>query len=71
MKMIEVFKTNVPDRMVAELLIARLQHVFPGCRVNFDLEDCDKVLRVEGHDLCCQQIMALFNTAGYNCAVLV
>lgn len=71
MKMIEVFKTNVPDSMVAELLMARLQRIFPGCRVNFDLDDCDRVLRIEGHDLCSKQIMALCNTAGYDCAVLV
>lgn len=71
MTTVEVFKTNVPDTMVAGLLITRLQRLFPGSRVNFDLEDCDKVLRVEGHDLCDKQIMTLVKTVGYDCAVLV
>jgi hypothetical protein len=44
--MVEVFKTNVQKRSQAHLLVERIHQAFPGCEASFDLEDCDKVLRV-------------------------
>jgi hypothetical protein len=44
--MVEVFKTNVQKRSQASLLVERIQQAFPGYEASFDLEDCDKVLRV-------------------------
>jgi short-subunit dehydrogenase len=32
---------------------------------NFDLEDCDRILRVVSHDLPAQYIESLLNNAGY------
>jgi hypothetical protein len=69
--MIEVFKTNVTRKAVANRLIAQLALLFPGSRVNFDLEDCDKVLRVEGLDICCEKTIALLKGEGYDCLELV
>ncbi|MEO6685404.1 MAG: hypothetical protein ABIN24_05540 [Dyadobacter sp.] len=46
MRMIEVFKTNVADREVANMLLDQIHLTFIGYRANFDLEDCDKILRV-------------------------
>ncbi|MBE9460866.1 hypothetical protein ACFP1I_19990 [Dyadobacter subterraneus] len=44
--MIEVFKTNVTDREVANMLLDQIHLTFVGYQANFDLEDCDKILRV-------------------------
>lgn len=44
--MIEVFKTNVTDRDVANMLLDQIHLTFIGYQANFDLEDCDKILRV-------------------------
>jgi hypothetical protein len=46
MEMVEVFKTNVKDAGLANLLINHIHHTFPDYKANFDLEDCDKILRV-------------------------
>ena len=46
--MIEVFKTAVRDHQQANILIEEIQHSFSYCRANFDLDDCDKILRVTG-----------------------
>jgi hypothetical protein len=46
--MIEVFKTNVRNKEDATMLIDRIHTRFTGCQANFDLEDCDKILRVSG-----------------------
>ena len=45
--MIEIFKTNVPDSHQAKLLLDGIHHAFPGYKANFDLEDCDRILRIQ------------------------
>ena len=44
---IEVFKTNVADPERAKWLADQIESNFSNCKVNFDLDDCDRILRVE------------------------
>lgn len=44
--MVEVFKTNVNEPRHAEMLISRIHKTFMRYRANFDLHDCDNILRV-------------------------
>lgn len=46
--MIKVFSTNVWRKWDADYVIAMLQQKYAGYIITFDLDDCDKVLRVEG-----------------------
>ena len=68
--MIEVFKTNIEERSQAERLIALLLDHFPGHRINVDLHDCDKVLRIEGCNFLPARIMNLVKENGFMCSVL-
>ena len=68
--MIEVFKTNIEERSQAEKLIALLLDHFPGHRINVDLHDCDKVLRIEGCNFLSARIMTLVNENGFMCSML-
>jgi hypothetical protein len=43
---VEVFKTNVADPERAKWLVDQIERNFANCRVNFDLDDCDRILRV-------------------------
>ncbi len=45
--MIEVFKTNVHNRQDAGMLIEQIHRSFIHYEANFDLEDCDRILRVK------------------------
>lgn len=45
--MVEIFKTNVDHPCYANILVYRIQQVFTDYTVNFDLEDCDRILRVK------------------------
>ena len=45
--MIEVFKTNVDQQQHANMLTEQIHAFFSGYRANFDLWDCDRVLRVK------------------------
>jgi hypothetical protein len=44
---VEVFKTNVNYLLDAELLVRQIESSFPSYSASFDLEDCDRILRVE------------------------
>jgi hypothetical protein len=45
--MVEVFKTNVRDQMHANRVLDQIHRTFSAYRANFDLEDCDRILRVK------------------------
>ena len=68
--MVEVFKTNVEAEQHAELLLEELSKKFPEFRINFDLSDDDKILRVEGATICPETIVALMHSNSYDCEIL-
>lgn len=45
--MIEVFKTSVQNPMQAQVVQQLLLAQYPAIEVNFDLEDCDNILRIK------------------------
>lgn len=72
MKRVEVFKTSVEEAEEAALIIALLLDHFPDCKVNFDLDDCDRILRIESHNgmLPDMEIKRLLSDYGYFCELL-
>src|SRR5436190_5027279 len=44
--MIEVFKTDVRCPALAVRVLDRIHRQFDQCQANFDLDDCDRVLRI-------------------------
>ena len=68
--MVEVFKTNVRKKPQSKMLLCILNEVFPSFKINFDLSDCDKVLRVEGDNIEALRIMLLVKQHGFMCEVL-
>jgi hypothetical protein len=68
--MIEIFKTDVQNVEQSALLIRELMSNIPGSSINFDLEDCDKVLRVEGADFSSETVIKLLNNKGQYCEIL-
>ncbi len=68
--MVEVFKTNVQKQTEAKKIINLLGRYFPNSKINFDLDDCDKVLRVEGRNIAVEKVVELVEKNGFNCAEL-
>jgi hypothetical protein len=68
--MIEVFKTNVENAGDANNIVQMLLQHFPGSRINFDLQDCDKILRVEGKNFCTETVLILMKENGFHCSIL-
>jgi hypothetical protein len=68
--MVEVFKTNVVHTDVAQAVIENLRSQFPQSRINFDLSDCDRILRVEAENVCCERIIEVVRASGYQVEIL-
>ncbi|MXV15693.1 hypothetical protein [Hufsiella ginkgonis] len=68
--MILVFKTNVKNRRQVQKVQQLLFPLSSVTRWNFDLEDCDRVLRVIANDIPPRYIEELLTTAGIYCREL-
>lgn len=68
--MVEVFKTNVQKKTQSKMLLCVLSEAFPSFKINFDLSDCDKVLRVKGDNVEVARIMMLVKEYGFMCEAL-
>jgi hypothetical protein len=70
--MVEVFKTDVKDPDQANMLIDQIHKNFIDYKVNFDLEDCDKILRVKSEKDLIQSspLIDLLNSFGFKAEVL-
>ncbi len=69
--MVEVFKTSVDKKKQSQRLLKILGNNYPAHKINFDLTDCDKVLRVGGEEIRTCDIIGLVNASGYQCEVLM
>lgn len=69
--MIEVFKTNVQEMEQSNMIVGKLLEHFPNSIINFDLEDCDKILRIHALSISNHKIIELLNSYGYHCEVLL
>ncbi len=62
---VEVFITNVQGRESADRVIHALTPLFPHCKFNFDLDDCDKILRAEGTLINTEEVIKCLNKYGF------
>ncbi len=68
--MLEIFKTDVNDKEQASTIVSLLNQYLPQCKVNFDLHDCDKILRVTGDSIPVETIIELVTANGISCTQL-
>ncbi len=50
--MVEIFKTSIESREQSETVKQDLLTLFPSAKINFDLDDCDRILRIEDDKIC-------------------
>ena len=67
---VKVFKTNINCKADAQKILSLLELNLHPLRVTVDLEDCDKVLRVESASCAETQVISLVNSSGFQCALL-
>ncbi len=68
--MVEVFKTNVQKKAQSKRLLSILSNAFPSFKINFDLSDRDRILRIEGDNVEALEIIMLVKKHGVTCEIL-
>ena len=68
---IEVFKTDVTDVAVAASIQDALLNALPACKINFDLQDCDRILRIEGKVVQLELVKIIVSSSGHFCEPLM
>lgn len=68
--MILVFKTNVSSISDIETLQPQLDKHLTNTLWNFDLEDCDKILRIDSKSQISETTIKLLQDNGYYCEEL-
>lgn len=64
---VEVLKTNVNNVEDAFIIIQMLRNIYPTHKINFDLEDCDRILRIEGKRIDITKVNLLLQEKGFEC----
>ncbi|MGF7073317.1 hypothetical protein [Mucilaginibacter sp. R-33] len=69
---VEVFKTNVNKRRQANMLLNAIHTTFGNHKANFDLDDCDRILRVQcdSGTLCAYSLINFLKELGCRAEVL-
>jgi hypothetical protein len=68
--MIEVFKTNISTPSEAATIVQLLLQEFPTFEIHFDLQDCDRVLRIAQCTARAEDIIRLVQNQGFWCEVM-
>jgi len=68
--MIFVFKTSVKTKMQIKKLKPHIDTTLPNAKWNFDLEDIDKILRIDSGENIVLIIIDLLNIHSYSCEEL-
>lgn len=71
MKNVLIFKTSISKKKEIKQLRPVLNELLPQTDLwNFDLEDCDNILRVETQTLNADQVLNAIQNLGYFCEEL-
>jgi hypothetical protein len=68
--MIYVFRTSVKTKMQAKKLKPHIDKILPNEKWNFDLEDCDKILRIDSEENIVLKVIDLLSVHKFCCEEL-
>jgi len=66
--MVKVYTTNVHSVNSADVILVELKRLHPVHRITIDLEDIDRVLRIEGPEIESELIIGCFVQQGFICS---
>ncbi len=70
-KIVEVFKTSIENQYDCSLVSNVLYVMYPEAKINIDLEDCDKILRIEHSSISIEKVTKIVEALGHQCELLV
>jgi hypothetical protein len=69
-RMIYVFKTSVNTKRQVKKLEPHINKLLPAEKWNFDLSDCDRILRIDSEENIVLKITGLLNIHQFDCEEL-
>lgn len=69
--MIYVFKTSVRTKTQVRKLKPYIDKALPNSQWNFDLQDCDRILRIDSEEQMVSTIIDLLNSHRFYCEELL
>jgi len=64
---IESYKTDIKTKEEASFIVVLLQFVISDCIMNFDMEDHNRILRIETNREIKEMVYSVFNKQGFYC----
>lgn len=70
--MVEVFKTDLKSHAAAAEMIGAVHAEFPHCKVTVDLDDCDRIFRIQcdREIACVERVLTILTEGGCNAQLL-
>lgn len=68
--MIYVFKTSVKTKIQAKKLKPHIDKILPKAKWNFDLDDCEKILRIDSEENIIHPVIHLLKIHNFYCEEL-
>ena len=68
--MIEVFSTSLTAEADTRLVIEAICKAMPGARVDFDLDDRERIMRVHGPYIQANEVILILAACGFTADVL-
>ena len=65
--MVSVFKTSVKSKKAVKEISPALNQLVKSSYWNFDLQDCDNILRVESNEYIADRVIQILSTNGFEC----
>lgn len=69
---VKVYKTDIDDKSRAKTILDEIRQLLPGSNPSIDLDDCDKVLRIENKvaEINESKLKKILNSYGYKMEIL-
>lgn len=67
---VEIFKTNVQAVSDSHKVTGKLLEFFSDYQIHFDLNDCDKILRIEANSIDKKSVIDNLESIGFTCELL-
>ncbi|KQB42679.1 hypothetical protein [Flavobacterium aquidurense] len=67
---IESYKTDVTTKEDANFIVVLLQFIISDCIMNFDLDNNDRILKIETNRDIKEMVYGVFNKQGFHCQKL-
>lgn len=68
---VEVFITNIQDKMQSEEIRIQILKRYPNLIISFDLEDFERVLRIEGDYFNSSNIIEILVAMSFECEIMI